>query len=327
MIGGTIIGNSLKILILTDGKIGALVQCRGVAARLEKPSQITEAVVSPNWFHALPLPYIGIQKSDKAGQPNSPMNEPHPDLVIASGRRTIPYLRAFKNIRKDDRHPFLVFLKKPQTHREVPDFIWAPKHDGLTGDHVFSTHTSPHILSEEKRTAATISGTARFSEYQNPKIAIILGGNSGAVKWTDKSANEFAGHLKNIPPHFSVLVTPSRRTPNLLLQAVQSAITDRRHWVWDGEGENPYLQMLAIADQFIVTGDSHNMVSECLTSGHPVYVFRPPNLQPKLHRFLDALEQQKAIADLRRGLTPFSPIQLDVTGEIALEIQKRLKRA
>jgi len=89
LIGGTIIGNSLKILILTDGKIGDLVQCRGVAARLEKPSQITEAVVSPNWFHALPLPYIGIQKSDKAGQPNSPMNEPHPDLVIASGRRTI----------------------------------------------------------------------------------------------------------------------------------------------------------------------------------------------------------------------------------------------
>lgn len=301
-------------------------QCRGIAARMDGPVEITEAVVSPNWFHALPLPYMGIQKADKAGQPNSPLNSPHPDLVIASGRRTMPYLRAFKNSRKNNKTPFLVFLKKPQVNRNVPDFIWAPTHDGLIGDTVFSTHTSPHILTEEKLTAARTSGALRFAEYAKPQFAIILGGNSGAVKWSKASAEEFADHLKKIPSHFSVLVTPSRRTPDLLLEAVRSAISSHQNWIWDGEGENPYLQMLAIADQFIVTGDSHNMVSECLTSGSPVYVFRPPNLQPKLHSFLDALEQQNAIADLRHGLTPFSPNQLDVTGEIVSEIQKRLNQ-
>ena len=44
----------IKILILTDGKIGDLVQCRGVASTLTEPELVSEVVVEPNWLTALP---------------------------------------------------------------------------------------------------------------------------------------------------------------------------------------------------------------------------------------------------------------------------------
>ena len=47
----------IKILILTDGKIGDLVQCRGVASVLTEPDRVTEVVVEPGWLTALPLPF------------------------------------------------------------------------------------------------------------------------------------------------------------------------------------------------------------------------------------------------------------------------------
>ena len=37
--------------------------------------------------------------------------------------------------------------------------------------------------------------------------------------------------------------------------------------------ENPYLGMVALADFAIVTEDSISMVSECVTSGKPTYIF------------------------------------------------------
>ena len=48
----------IKILILTDGKIGDLVQCRGVASVLTEPDMVTEVVVEPGWMTALPLPFM-----------------------------------------------------------------------------------------------------------------------------------------------------------------------------------------------------------------------------------------------------------------------------
>ena len=44
------------------------------------------------------------------------------------------------------------------------------------------------------------------------------------------------------------------------------------HYLWDGEGENPYFGLLGLADFLVVTCDSVNMVSEAASTGKPVYV-------------------------------------------------------
>jgi hypothetical protein len=51
------------------------------------------------------------------------------------------------------------------------------------------------------------------------------------------------------------------------------AAADPAVWVWDRTGENPYVGALALADRFVVTGDSVSMVSEALATDKPVEVF------------------------------------------------------
>ena len=48
---------------------------------------------------------------------------------------------------------------------------------------------------------------------------------------------------------------------------------DRRVFLWDRTGENPYLAILALSERLVVTSDSVSMVSEALATPHPVEVF------------------------------------------------------
>ena len=318
--------SSLRILILTDGKIGDLIQCRGVAARLAEAQQIEERVVEPDWFHALPLPFIPVQKKDRPGQPGSPFPDTLPDLVLASGRRTIPYLRSLRQMRGHNSRPLIVFLKDPRMGRRHADFVWAPVHDQLSGKGAISTHTSPHTLSAKALAQAAASAKTRFADRATPRFGLILGGDSGSVKWDSAMASDLVSQLELIPSDTGIIATPSRRTPDVLMDAVQSFIDKRSGWLWNRSGINPYAEILSHADTLIVTGDSHNMVSECLASGRPVFVYRPKGLQPKLHRFLDAMEAQGSVRPLSGGLVDFEPTKLDATQEIAEAIGNQLNR-
>ncbi len=322
-------GNSIKspfaILILTDGKIGDLAQCRGIASRLSSADTIVEHVVSPDWFHALPLPFMPVQKSDRQGAPDSPLNPPYPDMVLASGRRTVPYLRALRRIRGNNATPMIVFLKDPRGGRSAADFVWAPVHDELAGDDFITTHTSPHGFSDTTLDAAGIAGAKRFAKLPRPLVGVVLGGNSNAVKWDKQSSSAFATILRNISPDRGIVVTPSRRTPKILSETVAQALQDRPSWVWDGAGDNPYTEILASSDYLVVTGDSHNMVSECLAAGKAVHVFRPPRLQKKLQSFLDAMQAQGAIRDAAHGIGDFPPVKVDATEEIVEAILHRFQ--
>ena len=67
-------------------------------------------------------------------------------------------------------------------------------------------------------------------------------------------------------------MTPSRRTGAEVEAELRKALADTPSYIWDGQGENPYLAVLALADSLITTADSVNMVSEACFTGKPVHV-------------------------------------------------------
>ncbi|MEL6750540.1 MAG: mitochondrial fission ELM1 family protein [Pseudomonadota bacterium] len=306
----------MRIWILTDGKIGDLVQCRGVAAHLDT-TNVQERVVAPTGIWAWPLPLLPVQPSDRAAREGSPIAPPYPDLVLASGRRTVPYLRAIKRASKAK----IVFLKDPRwIGRSAADFIWAPVHDRLqTGATVIATHTSPHGLTRERLDAA--KGAAPFDALGRDVTGIILGGDSGAVNWDEASSSALADLLAQSVTS-PAAITPSRRTPDVLKDAVRTALPD----AWFDEDGSGYLAILANAARIVVTGDSHNMVSEALATGAPVHVHRPPNLQFKLASFLDAMVAEGAVRDLAAPLVDFEGKRRDATAEIAAAITASLQK-
>ena len=73
----------------------------------------------------------------------------------------------------------------------------------------------------------------------------------------------------------SLLVTTSPRTSPDAAAALRQAIREPSYfhdWSPDAEA-NPFLGLLALADAFIVTGESMSMAAEACSTGKPVHLF------------------------------------------------------
>lgn len=310
--------------LLTDGKIGDEVHCRGIAEALGVAYEMRQVAPRRPWVWL--MPWGPIDPREAPDRPQSPIAPPYPDLLIASGRRAVPYLRHVK--RASGGRTFTVFLKDPRTGTLAADFIWAPEHDPLRGDNVLVTLTSPHRISPQRLKAARDDVPRKIAALPCPRITVLIGGDSGAFVYDAKTDRRLAAALRAIAaaePDASFLVTPSRRTPPATLRAAREALAGRRAIVWDGSGENPYFDFLAHADFIVAPADSVNMVGEAVTTGAPVYVFRPQGRGGKIDRFLARLKEAGAIRELDGPLTAFRYRPIDATPEIAKEILRRFQ--
>jgi len=311
---------SPRIWVVTDGKVGDVVQCVAVAKALGTGYEERTAAPRAPWGWMAPSGPIDPREAPhRAGSPLAP---PHPDIVIASGRRSIPYALYAKRASG----AFLIILKDPRIDPRRADLVWAPAHDRLQGPNVISTLTSPNAL---------IEAIARHRETPSPAIAhlaepflgVIVGGPNGGARFNAKTAAEFAAKLNAARTEFAaVAVAPSRRTPPAFLARLRDALGGEGAFVWEGQGPNPYVDILARARSLIVTGDSHNMMSEALATGTGVYVWRPPGLPRKLEWFIAALEAKGLARAFEANAAPFQTPCVDATPEIVSEIQKRLAR-
>jgi mitochondrial fission protein ELM1 len=127
---------------------------------------------------------------------------------------------------------------------------------------------------------------------------------------------------------FSVMATPSRRTPPELIAAVRAGLGTTEAFVWDGQGDNPYLHMLALADALLVTGDSANMVGEATATGAPVHVFEPTGGRSrKLAGAIDSLARIGAVRRFSGKLEQFGYAPIDSSSQIAAEISRRFRQS
>lgn len=309
---------------LTDGKAGDLAQICGITDALGLEPEIRRVTPRAPWAWVMPtrlLPRWGLDPREDYQQPHSPIAPPFPDLVVASGRRTVAYVH---RIRELSPQTYTVILKDPRTGPDTAHFIWVPEHDELRGENVFVTLTSPHRCSQARIEAARAEAPRLLPAQPAPRVAVMLGGNSVHHKWSPGVIRDFADRLRQMAQTgASFMVTPSRRTPPALLQAVKEALDGADAHIWDGTGENPYLAMLATADHLVVTADSVNMIGEALITGKPVYVFEPRGRHPKFRHFLDELHAAGAILPFDGRLQEARYAPIDATTTIASEIKRR----
>jgi mitochondrial fission protein ELM1 len=303
----------LRALILGSGRIGHEVNALGVAAALSRAREIRR--VAPRYPFARLAPWGPVDPRDRA-----PFEGPAPDIVIACGRVTVPYVRAWKR-----RAPnvFAAFLQDPRWARAEMDLIWVPEHDALRGANVVSTLTSPHPFSPSRLAAARTAPDPRLAALSAPRCAILLGGPSGAQHFTTADVARMGAATAAIRAQgFTVMATPSRRTPSALTAAVRENLGDG--FLWDGSGENPYGALLALADAILVTGDSANMLGEAAATGAPVHVFEPSGGgSKKLGKAIDALIARGAARRWQGRLERFAYAPIDSSAEIAAEILRR----
>ncbi|MCC2112947.1 MAG: mitochondrial fission ELM1 family protein [Hyphomicrobiales bacterium] len=280
--------------VLSDGKAGDEMQCLGIAEALGLTPEIRRVAPRRPWVWA--MPWGQIDPAEAPSRPESPIRSPFPDLVIASGRRTVAYLRAIKRASKGA--CFTVYLKDPRCGTTAADLIWVPEHDRLRGENVIVTKTSPHRVSADLLNEARRAPRDEIAALPRPRIAVLVGGNSRRVKFRDADTEHLLACVASVTgdgPH-GLMVTTSRRTPERLAIALRKALQNDAVFWWDGGGENPYIQMLAHADRIVVTGDSVNMVDEALACGCPVSVFLPSTADRRVRYRLERFAESGLIA-------------------------------
>ncbi len=316
----------LKAWLIADDKTGMQVLVKGVADALGL--DWTMKPVAPSGIFKLTAPWGPTDRRDRFGAEGSAFAPPWPDVAIATGRLSIPYIRALR--RRAGLATYTIVLQDPKTSARTADLIWVPEHDRRRGANVITTLTAPHGFDTRRLAVLADTEPAWLAALPRPRIAVILGGKNGVYRFTEADDDRFEAALASLARlGASFLVTPSRRSHQRLIRAVERATADAPRFIWNGEGDNPYPAFLAHADCFVVTGDSVNMTGEPLITGRPVWVFEPSGGSAKFARFHESLRRYGATRSLPNSATSLETwtyTPLDAAATIAREIERRWTR-
>jgi mitochondrial fission protein ELM1 len=308
--------------IITDGKAGMDVQALGLAAALGLKTEMKR--VEPKGLFRLTAPWGPVDPRERFGRPGSAFAPPWPQLAIATGRASIPYIRAIR--RAAGRATFTIVLQDPKTGESTADLIWVPAHDARRGSNVITTITAPHGFSPARLAALRREVPRDIAGLPHPRVAVVLGGKNAVYKFTEEDDARLAGALASLARlGASFMITPSRRSHQRLIRAVEQATRNAPRILWDGTGENPYPAFLAHADRLVVTADSVNMTGEACATGKPVFVFEPSAGSPKFRRFHEALREWGATRPLPgvvESLDEWDYTPLDSAAIIAAEVER-----
>lgn len=304
--------------IVTDGKAGDENQCLGIAEYLKLPYELRRIPHRPfNWT----APWGPLDPRDAPGRKGGTLAGSLPDIVIASGRRAVPYMRAIR--KASGFRTFATFLKDPRTGHEAADFIWVPDFDDLRGPNVFTTLTAPHQVSRERLQAARAVPDPRLAALSWPRVAVLVGGNSRHLSYRPADMKRLVKHLGTLADSgSSLMLTVSRRTPDELRVALEKLVSEKGGFYWDGSGTNPYVAMLALADQVVVTSDSANMVGEAASTGVPLLLFDLPKTYIRHRRMFAGLAMAGALKTFVGRLEALQYAPIDATPDIANAMAK-----
>lgn len=208
---------------------------------------------------------------------SSVLQAPWPDLVITAGRRNEPVAHWIR--RQSGGRARLVHLGRPWAPLSAWDLIvTTPQYFLPSRDNILHNSLPLHGIAGDAFAAAAEQWGPRFAHLPQPRIAVLAGGDSGRFVMTPEKgarlgimASELAAGAGG-----SLLVTDSPRTPAAAGHALETALSApnvcfrcRRR------GANPYVGLLALADGFVVSGESMSMLAEAADTGKPLYIFDP----------------------------------------------------
>lgn len=255
--------------ILTDGTVGMRIQCLGLAGT---------AGLVPVVKHIQPslllraLPVAGTWRGVAPAVGGDPIVAPWPDVVISCGRRTAGAALAVK--RMAGGAPFLAHIQDPRIDPRHFDMLVVPEHDPARGPNVVTTLGALNPQDPQALNEAAKPWLVETSGLPRPLIAVNVGGSNKRYDFSGRAVATFVADLKALAASTggALLVAASRRTDQATRQALAEGLAGVPGIVWTGDGENPYLAFLHLADALVVTSDSVNMASEACATGKPVHI-------------------------------------------------------
>jgi uncharacterized protein len=312
--------------IFSDGKAGHEAQALGVVEALGLSPEIRRIDLTGIYKFIAPWGPLPTVATTNGGRLR--ISPPWPTFAFATGRTTIPYIRALK--RRAGLETYTVILMDPRTGPSSADLIWVPAHDRRRGPNVISTLTAPHRYSAARLRALNTTAPPKIAALPRPRIACLIGGPNGDYWYSPADETRLVETLGRLAASgVGLMITTSRRTPERLAARLRGSVAAAQSFFWDGEGQNPYPDFVAHADMFVITADSVSMTCEAAATGRPIFVFSPSGGSAKFNRFHAGLASYGATRPLPppgEPLPSWTYEPLHSADVIAAEIAKRWRR-
>ena len=232
------------------------------------PVERKRVIPRAEWVLGKPRIEASIDHLDSAR--SDPLEPPWPDLILTIGRR--PSMAALWIQEQSRGKSRIVLFGPPKRWPERFSLIVAPAQYRLTGAaNVFPIRFPLMRSNAAGIEAARLAWSERLGALPRPLTALLVGGQTKPYRLDARFAVELAEQARalasGLPPD-----TPLFR------------------WAPDAT-DNPYLGLLALADRFIVTGDSISMMVEVARLGKPLAIAALPyrNLAAGIfHRWVNA---------------------------------------
>jgi hypothetical protein len=310
--------------VVTDGKAGMISQCVGLAEALGSDPVIKTVRLRTPWRDLTPYVRLGGRLQFTAE--SDPLTPPWPDLLIASGRHSIAASILVRRLARGKTRT--VQIQNPGISPKHFDLVVTPRHDNLQGDNVVVTRGALHRVTPAMLKEGVEQLAWRLQHLKPPFISVLIGGSNGVYRLDAETMQSLAARLSSCARALkaSLIITPSRRTGEANREILKDALVDVPHYLWTGQGDNPYFGLLGLADYIVVTADSVNMVSEAASTGKPVYVASLPGGSAKFWNFHQRLMEEGVTRAFEDKLEPYTYPPLDDVAMVADKVKALQRR-
>lgn len=266
------------VWVLMGNRAGDNSQVLGLAEALGWPL-VEKHFVHTAYEKLVNLPFgahlLGVVK-----EKSSPLEAPWPDLVISAGRKNEPiarYVRA-RARRETGKRVRLIHAGRPWAKPSTWDLVITTPQYRLPRDpNILHNETPLHRVTRARLDEAARAWEERVAHLPRPRIAVLLGGNSGPYPFDRASGERLARALEAMVAELggSLLVTTSARTLDETTDALFAGIRSPSIlYRWKkNDPDNPFFAFLGLADRVVVTADSVSMMTEACVTGRPVYLY------------------------------------------------------
>jgi len=203
---------------------------------------------------------------------------PWPDIVIGIGYRSAPVSRWIQQ--QGGGKAMNIRLGRPRTELAPYDLVITTPQYGLPPAANVRELPLPLVTIDDAQLAtAHARWLPKLTALPRPRTAALLGGPTQHMAFDDRVAAEIAANLQAFAARTrgSLLITTSPRSPENLPAILARGITaPHLLHAWKADADNPYLALLAEADQVVVTSDSISMAADVAAFGKPLLIYELP---------------------------------------------------
>jgi hypothetical protein len=297
--GGRCLDHPPKVWILDDDKIGHVIQSRALAEALGWPFEVKQ--LRFNRWQRLSNRLLGPSLRHLDRQHSAALRPPWPDLVISVGGRSASVARWIGAQSAGGTRLVHLGRKGGEVADDFDLTVVCSHFRQFAHPRRMETIAPLNPLDDDTIKAAAERWQGLFGEAPQPRIALIVGGNSALHRLGASTARTLGQEVRAFaePLGAPVFAITSPRTGSTAADALEQALgpgSDVRRWQAD-DPDNPYWGYLALADIIIVTGESESMLSEAAAMGKPMLIYPLPGVRPGLRATV-------AEAVLRRSRKP-----------------------